>query len=103
MSVSNIQASEQASLSDRKLDHDLHAQLLNIKGFCGEVERSAIELETLRDREGFCQNTEISARLNLLINDDLLPCIKYLSVSADRLDDMIKAFRTSVVQGQKEL
>ncbi|OED41555.1 hypothetical protein AB833_09290 [Chromatiales bacterium (ex Bugula neritina AB1)] len=86
---------------NRKLRHDLQAQLINMKGFCGEIERAASEL-MIYQKSDSCQNTEYTENLERVITDDILPCIKFLSISTEKLDQLIVGLCSSVINVEKQ-
>lgn len=88
----------------RKLDHDIQAQLINVMGFCGEIERSANELELLGSGEISNLDSEVGKKLQELINEDLLPCVRFLTLSTVKLDEVFTNLRASTSDnGEKTL
>ena len=79
----------------RDFNHDLQAQLINVKGFCSEIERSASELESFSNHCMSELDAEMSGRLNKLLTEDLLPCIRFLILSTSQLDGVVDKYRTS--------
>jgi hypothetical protein len=73
--------------ADRKIAHDLKAQMINIKGFCEEIEKTAICLSSLNEKYATtCEGTE---KIGQLLENDFFPCIKYLFLAANEMDRLI--------------
>lgn len=95
------EATERTEPISRIFNHDLQAQLINVKGFCCEIERSANELESLRDNSISELDANVSGKLNKLINEDLLPCIRFLLISTSQLDEVIDKYRNSNLDSEQ--
>jgi len=95
MSASDSVADEKTAVLKRMLNHDAKAQLVNISGFCQEIERIALELKACQSDSG------VSEKLDALLNDDLLPCVAFLTLSAEKLDAIHRDVVELSVQAMK--
>lgn len=88
MSDQDVNVTSHSDPHNKTLHHDLQAQLVNVRGFCGEIERTASELEKIAQCDTRLE-AECSGDFGKLINNDLLPCIKFLALSTEKLDSLV--------------
>lgn len=80
---------------DKLLNHDVKAQIVNITGFCQEIESIIGEINSV-----YSSNTN-SDRLEVLLHEDLLPCAEFLSLSAKKLADLNRDISGQSAQGKE--
>jgi len=81
---------------ERLLNHDIKAQIVNIKGFCQEIESIVSDISSIYSSEA-----GEPERLEALLHEDLLPFTEYLSISAKKLADLNQGVTGHPVQVDK--
>lgn len=81
---------------ERLHNHDIKAQIVNIKGFCREIESIISDISTIYSSED-----GKAEKLDALLREDLLPFTEYLSISAKKLADLNGGVSSQSVQVNK--
>lgn len=66
--------------------HDLRAQVVNIRGFAGEIDTAVAKLLALVERHGNAISDEFRDDALAIFQEDLHPCLEYLNKAAEQLD-----------------
>jgi len=89
--VNTLSADDEKSSQLRSmLSHDAKAQLVNITGFCQEIANIAGEFKDTCQTDTQQTNADVTKKLHALLEDDLLPCVEFLTLSAQKLDQIHK-------------
>jgi hypothetical protein len=70
-----------------RVRHDCKAQIINLRAFCGEVERALKDFEHQNASDPGC--AKLPESVNDLIAQDLRPCLSLISLATDRLDHVL--------------
>jgi hypothetical protein len=81
-----------------RIRHDCKAQIINLRGFCSEIERAISRFEAQNT-----SNHEKIAGLDSLINKDVLPCLSYVKHATDQLDQLLDSLPKDSDSGNEEL
>lgn len=79
---------------DAKLAHDLRGPLVTIEGFVGEIAVALDELEGLLAADA--PAADVAARLAVLLEADLRPCVGFVTRATAMLHARIDAIGTPV-------
>ena len=76
----------------RKIIHDLRGPLVNLKGFYSELDESIGRMLYVIDESEERHSCNENGDLRGIVNDDVVPILRYLSISIDQLNDRLDLF-----------
>ncbi len=72
-----------------KIIHDLRGPLVNLKGFHSELDKSFGYMLDVIDECGDQLPRNVESSISNIVNDDLIPILRYFSISIDQLHERL--------------